>query len=220
MKKLDLKKLGQKLKEEISAFSNISGVTISGLLWEERIVNALKSMDLDPKWKMGSHRPGTDIEINSLKFSAKSQKIDGEVFLFSSFRTTKLKTLKEKIYYIDNPGKNFTHYLILSHEDFKDKIIYRVFLIEANFIKASDFSWKEKMGKTARTSGRLMGWETNYKNGIKLKITKNMSDQLWIYIDKKELDSHKKVIKLCQVVVKKDKIGSKWLKHKKQLLED
>lgn len=217
MNELNYEIFGKNLIEEVVAFSHISCATISGIIWEERIVNALVAMDLSPKWKMGSHRSGTDIEILDLKFSGKSQKAERDIFLFSSFRTTKFKKLEEKIYFIDNPGKNFTHYLILSQEISKDDIIYIIYMIEADFIKASDFEWKCTQGKTEKTIKMFMGWETKWKDGVQLRIVKSMSDQLWIYIEKERLINNDKVKILGSATIKKSDIGSSWLYCKEQV---
>lgn len=217
MNELNFEEFGKNLIEEVVAFSHVSCATISGVVWEERIVNALLAMGLEPKWKMGSHRSGTDIEVLDFKFSVKSQKIEKGIFTLSSFRTTKFKKLEEKIYFIDNPGKNFTHYLILSQEVNKDDITYLVYMVDADFIKASDFEWKCTLGKTEKTMKSFMGWETKWKNGVQLRIVKSMSDQLWVYIEKERLENNDKVKVLGSASVSKNDIGDCWVYYKEQV---
>lgn len=214
---LNLETFGRKLEEEIFAFSHMSRATISGLIWEERIFNALLIMDLEPKWKMGSHNSGMDIEVCDYKFSAKSQRIKNKTFDFSSFRTTEFEELEDKLCFIDGDGKNFTHYLILSKKELKNIIIYRIFLIEADFIQASNFTWYETFGKRKKNIGKPTGWATNIENGIQLKISKKMSDQLWICIDKDKMLNQDKVELLGSVEIDRKDIGSKWIDYKEQV---
>lgn len=215
MNKINLKRFGFQLKKEIMAFSYISKIPLIGAIWEERVYEALKELGIkNIKWLIGSHGSGSDIETNEYKFSIKSQK-STKNFSISSFRTTSHKTLEDKIKFIFNEGKNFTHYLILSRKYFKNKIVYKVYLIDVDIMSEEEFAlpWQETYSK-----GALSGWTSGWRNGIRLEIRKQMSDQLWIFINEEKLNNCKYIKLLTNVEIFKGKMGYLWKKIKGRIL--
>jgi hypothetical protein len=132
------------------------------------------------------------------------------VAALSSFRTTTFDTLAEKIAFIDNGGKNFSHYLVIARREMVNHLRYKTYMIDANYIQASEFDWNETFGKQSRNRGQLTGWETQYRNGLRLKIAKKMSDQLWIYLDTDELHNAGGVSVLTETLIRYDQIGRLW----------
>ena len=199
------RKLAPALQGEIELYSGICRFPIKGELWEELTVNALEKIGIDTDWDPGSHSPGADIMLSTLNegISSKSGKITRtkrtgkQELSISSYRTTRIKTLKEKINFFDGEGKNFESYMVLSREeDEKEKRrIYRALLIDAKKVNAGSVEWIEQ--KT--------GWQgEDRKSGIKMKIQKSMSDQFWIYLD---LNRFKAGDILFETSIPYDKLG-------------
>jgi len=211
---IDFTKFSEELEREIISYSLINKIPITNLSWEERVVNALIQSGVhisDIEWKPGSHKSGKDINVYEYGFSCKSMTTDKNgVAALSSFRTTTFNTLEDKIDFIDNGGKNFTHYLVIARRELTNHLRYKTYMIDANYIKASEFDWAETFGKQRRNQGELTGWETQYRNGLQLKIARKMSDQLWIYLDTDRLSDVEGVRVLTETLIRYDQIGRKW----------
>lgn len=218
---LNLERFGDELQKEIVVYSFLNKILISNLTWEERVYNALLYSGVSPEdieWTPGSHKSGKDIGVYNLSFSCKSMVTERGVASLSSFRTTTFETLEDKIDFIDNSGKNFSHYLIAARTHGEDSLIYRAYMIDANYIRASKYEWEETYGKTKRNLGKFTGWQTNYVDGIKLKIAHNMSDQLWIYMDTNGLYNDDGVRVLTEVSIKHQYLGAYWKSYRDGVL--
>ena len=167
--------------------SNYPELPIAGTIWEQLIVNAFKDLKIPYQWKATSHEKGTDIRFdfkkNNFAISAKTGQIKGgqlvdETYTFPSYRTTSHKNLEDKIKHIDSIGENFGGYCCCFkvEKNKASKLGYNfVFAyIPSHLIKASKMSW------TTDSAGNFIGTGKN----IQMKITKSMSDQLWITLDK------------------------------------
>tara|TARA_B100000575_G_scaffold36630_1_gene24662 strand:+ start:87 stop:764 length:678 start_codon:yes stop_codon:yes gene_type:complete len=207
--KLNKNALGKAIKQEIINHSGCNRFPIKGEQWEEISVRALQSVGLNAEWKAGSHGSGADIWLANLNqgISNKSGKITrtkstGKYELsISSYRTTKYKTLEEKLDFFDGDGKNFKNYLILTREEDENTRKYKVIFIDASKITAKKLKWSVKTGKTSKQTG----WSGVNKNlGIKMNIVKSMSDQFWIYLD---LNKFKGAETLAEVSIPMDKLG-------------
>jgi len=213
-------KMNEKMKRElatalqrlIESFSGICSFPIKGEIWEELSVQALESIGVAADWDPGSHSPGADIMLPILNegISSKSGKITrtestGRNDLkFSSYRTTQHETLKDKIDFFDGEGKNFESYMVLSREEDEkgERRIYRVLLIDASKVNAEDIQWKENISeKTKKQTG--WGGECE-KSGIKMIISKSMSDQFWITLDLNKFDGYEV---LFETSIPYDKLG-------------
>ena len=204
----------EELEKEIISYSLTNKIPITNLSWEERVVNALVGSGInlsDIEWKPGSHRSGRDIMVYNYGFSCKSMTTDDNgIAALSSFRTTTFNTLAEKIEFIDNGGKNFSHYLVIARRELVNHLRYKTYMIDANYIQASEFDWTETFGKQRHNHGTSTGWETGYRNGLRLKIARKMSDQLWIYLDTDRLHNAGGVRVLTENLIKYDQIGYYW----------
>jgi len=208
---VNFKKFKRELRKEIVFYSLLNKIPITNITWEERVVNALNySGTENVLWTPGSHQSGKDIKTPNYSFSCKSMFEKRGIARLSSFRTTTYPTIEEKINFIDNIGKNFTHYLIISRANFKKHLRYRVYMIEANYICAKNFNWDSYYSKNKR----FLGWETDYINGLKLKIVKNMSAQLWIYIDVNDLKDNSCVRLLVDVSIYYKNLGICWKENR------
>ena len=197
--------------ERFESYSGIIRYPIKGEVLEELLTQAFEAAGLVANWNMGSHSPGSDISMVSknghkISLSVKSALIKGvhkKKMSISSFRTTKYKTLEEKLDYFDGPGKNFDYYLVLARmEDKNEKRTgfreYILYLMESDFIQAKDMVWKEVSS----------GWQTERcKNGHDIKIQKAMSDQFWIYLNYGKLQENDKVHKLGHCKIPVEQLG-------------
>lgn len=204
----------EELEKEIISYSLTNKIPITNLSWEERVVNALvqSGVDLsDIEWKPGSHKSGRDIRVYDYGFSCKSMSANNKgIAALSSFRTTTFNTLAEKINFIDNGGKNFSHYLVIARRELTNHLRYKTYMINANYIQASEFNWTETFGKQTRNCGESTGWKTEYRDGLRLKIARKMSDQLWIYLDTDKLHDVGGVRVLTETLIRYDQIGRYW----------
>jgi len=201
--------LGKAMRQEIINHSGCNIFPIKGEQWEEISVRSLRAAGSKVEWKAGSHGSGADIWLTDLNqgISNKSGKItrtksSGKYELsISSYRTTKYKTLEEKVEFFDGDGKNYGYYLILTREENKNIRKYKVLLIDASKITARKLKWSVKTGKT----GKQTGWSgINESLGIKMHIMKSMSDQFWIYLD---LNKFEGTETLAEVSIPVDKLG-------------
>lgn len=195
------------IKSAILQHSGHSVLPLQAERWEEIVVNAFKKQGYHPGWDPGSHKSGVDITLPLLgmSVSCKSAKVEGKRVKrlnFSSFRTTTLETLEEKIEFFDGDGKNFSHYLIIARDGCDRFRKYTVWLIDANHIKASDFDWEESKS----------GWKTKERYGFKMYVQKKMSHQFWVSMDLRYLQNHAKhkpheVRVLFEVILDRRELG-------------
>jgi hypothetical protein len=173
------------LKQHIIFRLNQSKIKITDLVLEELISFALEDSGHEHLYENGSHKKGCDISADE-NFSVKSAKLKNGKISISSFRLTRYgDDLGSMINFIDNDGKNFDKYLVLSrNEDEDSEVRYRLYILPSDFFKASDLDWKE----TTNRKNEVSGWNTiNNNNNIKLKIVKSMSNQLWIEIKEESI---------------------------------
>jgi hypothetical protein len=207
---INFEKFKEGLRKEIIVYSFLNKIPITSFAWEERVYNALVFSGIDDKsiiWTPGSHKSGADINIgDKYSFSCKSMITKRNIVRISSFRTTSFKTLEDKIHFIDNKGKNFTHYLVITRTYFKHRLRYAVYMIDANYIQASMYDWKETFGKDSK----FTGWKTKFVNGIMLKIKRGLSDQLWISININNFYKDAGIKLLTEVSIENEFISHLW----------
>jgi hypothetical protein len=196
---MDLDLFSRYLTEELERYTQFSKIMLKGVYWEEVIVKSLNKFNYKIDWNSDSHKSGPDININNGEylFSAKSGVVEYNKLIFSSFRSTKYKTLEEKIIFFDDVGKKFTHYLIIVRN--KNNTAYDVYMINSDLILASFFTWEELFRQKDKNSS--VGWKTNIVNGVDIQIRKAMSDQFWIAIDKSILKNNKKIKLLTRFII-------------------
>ena len=95
---------------------------------------------------------------------------------WNGHRTTKHKTLEEKIDFISS---NHSDYYVMLARDKTDwqmnKRIYRFMIFESKKIDYSVLVWSEKYNK----DNQLTGWVGTGNDVYKAEINRSMSDQLW-----------------------------------------
>ena len=169
----------EKLKKHIDYRLDQSMIKITDLVLEELISFAFADSGQTHLYESGSHKKGSDISTDDEDFSVKSSKIESGKMKISSFRLTRFDNdLPSMINFIDNEGKNFDNYLVLSRNETADKISYSFYILPSTIFTASSMQWVEKIGK----KGQVTGWKTINNKDINLSISISMSNQLWIEI--------------------------------------
>ncbi len=164
-------------ENEIKSFHDLfKNNHLKGELLEELIVNALRKSNINCDWDCYSHNSKYDIKINGVEVSVKSGKVDSKNRLkISSFRTTKHKTLEDKIEFINDNKSD-----VMFSCTFKDGE-YTIYVIDTNILSlSSDREW-EKCNK-------------NYKsinNIVDVNIYHSMSDQVWYNIHLNNIEVEK-----------------------------
>ena len=185
------------LKKVITFKTKTSFIYVNAENWEEAIFLALKRMNEDPDWKLGSHAKGTDIKTKKFAISAKSGSIEGGYLRISSYRLTRYKDINEMNNFINKI--DYDYYLCCARNDTKDGgREYIIYLINSSVFRPRVSDWKPYKNK----NGKVAGYACNIQNGTKGKIVYNMSNQLWIDIPLKLCR------KLFEVRFKTDEIGS------------
>lgn len=172
------------IKAQVLAWNSFSSFPLKGELWEERLKLAFENAGYPTDWKPdGNHIPGVDFSLidQDISFSCKSGKLKNGVLTISSYRTTKYKTLNEKLDYHDSKlAKPFSHYAVLVRDD--DNKQQHCLIIEKSYISAKTLTWKQNVGSRGKSVGKLTGW-TGSSDSVDMKIQKSMSDQFWYYLD-------------------------------------
>lgn len=136
-------------------------------------------------WVGGGHSVSADVVCNTTntKFQLKSGELDKNknTIKWNGHRTTKFKTIQEKIDFISSHKVDKYVMLARDKKDWdKGNKKYYLLCFESDKIDYSKLSWQEKMGR----KGDPTGWKgTSYDNNnstpYSAEINKSMSDQLW-----------------------------------------
>jgi len=142
---------------------------LKGELLEELIVNALIKSNVNCEWDCYSHNSKYDIKINDVEISIKSGKVNSKNKLkISSFRTTKYKTLNDKIKFVNENKSD-----IMFSCTFKDNE-YSIYVFDTSILSLNNRTW-DKINKNYKTINNL----------VDIGIYHSMSDQVWydIHLD-------------------------------------
>jgi len=177
------KELSKQLEEKLQKHHELYRFPCKAEQWEDifdQIINSVSS-----NWIGGGHSVGADVisENNKLfpkntRIQNKSGEIDFEkkTLKWNGHRTTKHKTLDEKINFISSNHYDYYAMLARDKKDWKcgDKIYYLI-IFKSTKIDYSSLDWSEKYGK----NNKLSGWKGNGNPNFSAEINKAMSDQLW-----------------------------------------
>lgn len=157
----------EEIKTRIKKHHELYDNKVSSTLWEEILYKSFKSNNLNTYWNMGGHGAGTDVKCENINISCKSGVIKGKKIKklsISSYRTTSLKTIQEKINYLDQKHEDIIFSLV--HDGQK----YKIFVLIQP--KVSGLNWIETKGQ----------WKAVDKDNTwnEFKISKSMSDQFWM----------------------------------------
>jgi hypothetical protein len=171
-------KLTPRVLDEIQRRINMhhelyENITINSVYWEQILYKALCVEYNTVEWDVGSHKVGTDVVCEGINISCKGGTISGKRvprLKVSSHRTTRHKTLIEKL-----------KYLKLPHEDVICSLAphnggYRLTIFHPPDVDL--FEWVDYPKK----------WRGTDDSGNILDIVKSMSDQYWINLDYDKLE--------------------------------
>ena len=167
--------------------SLLSQLPVAGDRWEEVLAAVFRRMGLTVTWTAGSHRPGADIRLSQVghkpvEISVKAGGIKARrdaaggvnrpVLNFSSYRLTTHATIEDKVAFIDADSKQIDWYLFAARKETTQTRAYQIYLAKSGIIQATKATWNVTQG----------GWEGQQDDGVTMKITRKMSDQLWLDI--------------------------------------
>lgn len=188
------------IKNRINEWNDFSKFPLKGEMWEERLSLAFEDAGFPSDWEPdGNHKSGIDFSLinQPFSYSCKSAVLKNGILPISSYRTTKYKTLQEKLNYHDSPAaKPFTHYAILVRDmDNKQQVCI---FIDKSYISAKSLTWQETLGVRGKNKGKVNGWKGS-NNLMEMKIVKSMSDQFWYYLKWDEMIKSGACIVACKV---------------------
>jgi hypothetical protein len=156
----------EEIKQRIIKHHELYDSKISSILWEEILYKSLIKNNLKSEWNMGGHGVGTDVKCEDISISCKSGVIKGKKIKklnISSYRTTSLKTIEEKVNYLDQKHEDIIFSLVNHNNEYKIYVFVQP--------QVGQLLWKE-------TKGQWKSIDSNTWN--EFKISKSMSDQFWM----------------------------------------
>lgn len=176
-----LKNIKTKIKIHHQLYQTL---TIKDKYWECILAQSFIDANFTCNWNPESHVVGKDIVVEglkheriscksgTLKYDKKKNKI--ETLNISSYRTTKYKTIEEKLNYIDADHEDIVYSLSSTFFKSKRKYVLTVF-IPPKFKKLSWDKFVSKKNNHYYISSKL--------DGVIAKINFSQSDQLWYTLD-------------------------------------
>lgn len=175
----------------IRGYHLVNSSPIKEAVWENVLASSLASSGIEHVWYNGGHQSGKDITIidgvKRVGVSCKSCKDNKKHLHLSSYRMTKYHNVEDFVSCIDVERSNFEYYGILSRKENDANINYAVYFIPSKMIKASNLKWSERLNKEGT---KVVSWVTDEVNGVQMSVTKSMSNQLWIKLNKEIFQDH------------------------------
>ena len=183
-----MNQLLQQLEQKITQHHNLYRFPLKAELWEDIFDQTINSFN--SKWEGGGHSVGADVvsENNSLfQKGSRLQLKSGDynpknnTVKWNGHRTTKHKTIDEKIDFISQNHYDYYVMLMRNKKDWKmGHKIYYLLMFESNKIDYSSLIWFEKHSKQNNLTGwKGMGTTQPYTAEINI----SMSHQLWTTSD-------------------------------------
>lgn len=137
-------------------------------------------------WKPYSRERGLDIVFGGKRISIKSGQETKDRFKFSSFRTTSLPTMKEKVEMMKLVEENIDGYLYIARREIRqqNQLSCTAFFIESGFVDYNNFDFTESD----------KSWKSNKVDGVQLTISKSASEQLSCFIDREKMSKVSKML--------------------------
>ena len=161
------KTLTENLLDKFEEYHSLLEVPINGIIWENLLFNCLSMQSDSVEWSYKSHKTGEDINFEGVGISCKGGRLQGknkDKLKISSYRSTRQKTLQEKIDYFEDKHEDV--YFCLCYEETETEHKYKLYTFDSDILDYRNLKWE--------------GWEGNGK--FRAKIEKSMSDQLWLWL--------------------------------------
>lgn len=165
--------------------------------------------DKNIKWNINSHSSGGDVGMHYPTFSVKGNKIIKNSFSISFNRTTKYKSIQEKIRFFKNEMIQHGNIILFLRNELESHTEIMVLYINANKCKELSFD-NYNISETFSRTSTSSGWKTDKINSCYLEITKATSDQIWFHCQdyKQFIDNNKNnTIILFNKTFQNNKIG-------------
>ena len=165
-----LEKLTSAIETRIKRYHEDFSLCLMAEQWEEVLKRSMEDVGLNPEWENDrSHKVGEDIFEKSIgRISCKSGSLGNGTVKFNGSRTTRFKTLKEKVEFLSSSHDDCYFMLAKDKKDImKKNFKYKVLIFPSSTIKADTLKWEETKG----------GWKGT--GDFSATINRSMSDQLW-----------------------------------------
>lgn len=170
----------EQIKEKLEQHHRLYRFPVKGELWEDIFDQVINGENGD--WNMGGHDVGTDVVSYSdgVRYQNKAGVIDIEkgTLIWSGHRTTKHKTLNEKIEFISDNHCDKYIMLARNKKEWENGIRrYYLLTFDSKLIDYTKLNWQESVSPK---NNSVSGWVGSGENlNYSAKIVKSMSDQLW-----------------------------------------
>jgi len=174
-----MEKLAKTIETRIKRYHKDFSLPMMAELWEETLVRSMEDIGLKPEWDNDrSHKVGEDIKEETFgRISCKSGSLTKNGVKFNGSRTTKFKTIDEKIEFLSESHDDVYFLLAKNVKDMKEKNFkYKLVVFDSSEVKVNKLIWEEKISK----NGNLSGWKGT--GSFDAEINRSMSDQLWTTI--------------------------------------
>lgn len=181
------------LTKTVRGYHLVNESPIKEAVWEGILSSSLSVSGIEHTWNRGGHQPGRDISVvdgvRRVGVSCKSCKDKRGVkhLSLSSYRMTKCHSVNDFIKCIDIERANFDFYGLLSRCENEEMVQYAVHFIPAELVKANKLEWTEKLDKEGE---KIVGWESEERDGVQMSVVRSMSNQLWIKLRKDVFAEH------------------------------
>jgi len=162
--------LARAIETRIKRYHEDFSLCLMAEQWEEVLKRSMEDVGLNPEWENDrSHKVGEDIVEKSIgRISCKSGSLGNGTVKFNGSRTTRFKTLKEKVEFLSSSHDDCYFMLAKATKDIKEKNFkYKVLIFPSSTIKVDTLKWEETKG----------GWKGT--GDFSATINRSMSDQLW-----------------------------------------
>jgi hypothetical protein len=167
----------EEIKQKLKQHHELYRFPVKAELWEDIYDQVINSGSIG--WDMGNHNVGTDVVSKGVRYQNKAGNIDlkNGTIIWSGHRTTKHKTIDEKVNFISQ--NHCDKYVMLArNKDEWERGIKKYYLLifDSSLIDYSKLQWNEYLSK----EGNVSGWKgESIEQPFSAKIIKTMSDQLW-----------------------------------------
>ncbi len=180
-----------KITSRIKKHHELYDSPIKGEMFEELLNKAFLELGVKNEWKSGSHQISSDM-YNDLygRISCKSGKLNTykktnkTTLTLSGSRTTKHKTLEDKIKFL-NDKKEDCYFCLSTDPIFTSK--YYLLIFNSDILSSDPLTWDTTNSGYKGISDKL-----------EIKIQKSMSDQIWYTLD---VDKHKSDIFKHEIIL-------------------
>ena len=163
-------KLAAAIEKRIKRYHEDFSLCLMAEQWEEVLKRSLEDIGLEPEWENDrSHKVGEDIYEKSIgRISCKSGSLEKNGVKFNGSRTTRFKTLDEKLEFLSSSHDDFYFMLAKDKKDIKEKNFkYKVLVFPSTACKVNTLEWEETKS----------GWKGTGE--FTAVISRAMSEQLW-----------------------------------------